>query len=398
MVVVDSGHEGDVDEVVSLPSHEPLGENTSSRDKLVPDSQRVAAQEDISPAGNTNAQSGDASPPAVETTPTISREIPPPVSADPSVPDPVDYSHRARPSTPPARVVRPTLGSLPGTPILLLSPTGTPGRPTPVSVPVPASVLKALQMQQAGFSSSSGLFTPQNGDDGDGDDEDDGDGGGDTGEDEEVYGVSATQLDSDLKNVENGVDELATPANRTHDTPEEQHADKPPVASPTDVVVSEFSDLAPGMMVPPPAHISDDDLGLLYPSDSELKIGLAAAAAEAEVKTAQAMVEAASPIVGSPSLVAKEEVHSTAQSSPHESQARAPPKRGDVSDTEEATASAQGEQIDLASDERHVPPDLAADTIQPAKGVGQDPFTLMGSESQVAPGPVEDDDDSMSEE
>jgi hypothetical protein len=84
---------------------------------------------------------------------------PPPVSADPSVPDPMDYIRSSSPSRTPTHI-RPALGSLPGTPTLILSPHPTPGRPTPVSVPVSTAILKAMQIQQS-LSSSSGLFTPQ---------------------------------------------------------------------------------------------------------------------------------------------------------------------------------------------------------------------------------------------
>ena len=85
-------------------------------------------------------------------------DIPMPVSADPTVPDPAGVTPPQ--SRTPVRA-RPTLGSIPGTPVIVLSPHGTPGRPTPVSVPIPASVLRALQLHQS-FSSSKGLFTPQN--------------------------------------------------------------------------------------------------------------------------------------------------------------------------------------------------------------------------------------------
>ena len=80
--------------------------------------------------------------------------FPMPISADPTVPDPT-----SRPNTPP----RPLILSMPGTPTFLLSPADTPGsgRPTPVSVPVPASILKALQLQQSqSRMTMSGLFTP----------------------------------------------------------------------------------------------------------------------------------------------------------------------------------------------------------------------------------------------
>jgi hypothetical protein len=82
----------------------------------------------------------------------------PPVSADPSVPDPTEYIHSSSPSRTPVPV-RPALGSLPGTPMLMLSPHTTPGRPTPVSIPVSAAMLKAMHRS---LSSSSGLFTPKN--------------------------------------------------------------------------------------------------------------------------------------------------------------------------------------------------------------------------------------------
>jgi hypothetical protein len=86
--------------------------------------------------------------------------FPMPVSANPNVPDPTSL-----PRTPvrSARHTPPTLGSMPGTPHLLFTPHHTPGTPVPVSIPVPASILKVLRLQQSRTSpSTSGLFTPQN--------------------------------------------------------------------------------------------------------------------------------------------------------------------------------------------------------------------------------------------
>ena len=98
----------------------------------------------------------------------IRNGIPMPVSADPNVPDPTD-----RPTSvnyiAPSPVRTPMMLTLPGTPAILLSPVGTPGRPTPVSMPVPGSVLgsavlRAVQLLQSqSANSASGLFTPANG-------------------------------------------------------------------------------------------------------------------------------------------------------------------------------------------------------------------------------------------
>lgn len=86
--------------------------------------------------------------------------FPMPVSANPDIPDPTSLPRTPDRST---RLTPPTLGSIPGTPQFLLSPNHTPGTPIPVSVPVPASILKVLQLQQSlAGSSTSGLFTPQN--------------------------------------------------------------------------------------------------------------------------------------------------------------------------------------------------------------------------------------------
>jgi hypothetical protein len=75
--------------------------------------------------------------------------IPMPVLADPTV---HDRSAPQPPITPPHV---PMVLSLPGSP-LLLSPVATPaGQPTPVSLPVPASLLKAMHVRQG-----SSLFTP----------------------------------------------------------------------------------------------------------------------------------------------------------------------------------------------------------------------------------------------
>ncbi|KAJ6631618.1 hypothetical protein B0H10DRAFT_503958 [Mycena sp. CBHHK59/15] len=75
--------------------------------------------------------------------------IPMPISADPAAHDP----SVPRPPTTPTRV--PMILSLPGS-TFLLSPVGTPsGHPTPVALPVPASLLKAMRKRQ-----DSGLFTP----------------------------------------------------------------------------------------------------------------------------------------------------------------------------------------------------------------------------------------------
>ncbi|KAJ7733546.1 hypothetical protein DFH07DRAFT_967935 [Mycena maculata] len=74
--------------------------------------------------------------------------IPMPVLADPTVHDPFAQP----PSTPPRL---PMVLTLPDSPFLI-SPVGTPsGQPMPVSLPVPASLLKAMHMRQ-----ESSLFTP----------------------------------------------------------------------------------------------------------------------------------------------------------------------------------------------------------------------------------------------
>ena len=98
----------------------------------------------------------------------IRNGIPMPVSANPNVPDPTD-----RPTSvnyvAPIPVRTPIVLSLPGTPAIVLSPVGTPGRPTPVSMPVPGSVLgsavlRAVQLLQSqSANSASGLFTPATG-------------------------------------------------------------------------------------------------------------------------------------------------------------------------------------------------------------------------------------------
>ncbi|KAG5650818.1 hypothetical protein H0H81_010930 [Sphagnurus paluster] len=67
-----------------------------------------------------------------------------PVCADPDVPDPT-----SRPRTPSNESL---INSLPGTPVI--------ERPSPVSLPLPPSVLKALQIQSPQSTSSNGLFTP----------------------------------------------------------------------------------------------------------------------------------------------------------------------------------------------------------------------------------------------
>lgn len=85
----------------------------------------------------------------------IINAVPMPVSADPSVPDPT-----SRPHTP---IHGPPILNTPGTPTFNLSPAVTPGdgRLTPVSLAVPASISKVLQVQQSvAEMSSSGLFTP----------------------------------------------------------------------------------------------------------------------------------------------------------------------------------------------------------------------------------------------
>ena len=84
--------------------------------------------------------------------------IPMPISADPNVPDPTSQFNDSSGS------LVPMILSLPGTPSLVLSPAGSPGVPTPVSVPVPTAILKVMQMQQSlSANSASGLFTPANG-------------------------------------------------------------------------------------------------------------------------------------------------------------------------------------------------------------------------------------------
>ncbi|KAF8891773.1 hypothetical protein BD779DRAFT_147744 [Infundibulicybe gibba] len=106
--------------------------------------------------------------------------LPPPVIADPNIPDPVfhaetqrgdDVGLTQRPQTPPLDVANsernvatptriPLVLSMPSTPAIMLSPVGTPGtgRPTPVSVPIPASILMAFQRQKSrgGLATSDG--------------------------------------------------------------------------------------------------------------------------------------------------------------------------------------------------------------------------------------------------
>lgn len=108
-----------------------------------------------------DAISTDAPPPHVPSSSSSGHPrnaFPMPISADPSVPDPT-----SRPHTPLSRGT--LILSVPGTPSSVLGPVGTPGaggRPTPNSVPVHASVLRALQVHQPKpwASSGSGLFTP----------------------------------------------------------------------------------------------------------------------------------------------------------------------------------------------------------------------------------------------
>ncbi|TFK44886.1 hypothetical protein BDQ12DRAFT_673754 [Crucibulum laeve] len=96
--------------------------------------------------------------PPKDSTKSLGSEIPMPVSANPSIPDPTETTEA------PSRARPPRLVSLPGTPTFMLSPVGTPGSgvPTPVSIAVPQSVLNALKQHahiQRG-EGQGGLFTP----------------------------------------------------------------------------------------------------------------------------------------------------------------------------------------------------------------------------------------------
>ncbi|KAH7910992.1 hypothetical protein BJ138DRAFT_39342 [Hygrophoropsis aurantiaca] len=129
---------------------------------------------------NTASSDVDNTTPPRPSTPRQQHPYPMPVSADPTVPDPIGSSFmspKASQQSPPPKAnhqTPPRLIKIPGTPHLVLSPSNTPGlpTPTPVAIPVTASMLEVLSRGVSvsatdvmGSGSGSGLFTPRNGED-----------------------------------------------------------------------------------------------------------------------------------------------------------------------------------------------------------------------------------------